>query len=133
MIAIVHGAIVDPVLRGSVLLRAAFLIVGAAGTIAYLYRELLARYVVPIYDYTVADVRRPNKSTLEVTLTPVHKQLTFAPGQFVLLALGSSGGWQRHPFSVSSPPSDRHLELTIKACGAELRSPRWAGRATSKR
>ena len=66
IVAVVHGAIVDPVLRDSVLLRVAFLIVGAAGTIAYLYRELLARYVVPIYDYTVADVRRPNKTTLEV-------------------------------------------------------------------
>jgi len=52
--------------------------------------------VVPVYDYTVADVRRPNRTTLEVTLTPVHKQLTFAPGQFVFLALGGSGGWQRH-------------------------------------
>ena len=92
-------------LRQSVLLRVAFLIVGAIGTIAYLYRELLARYVVPIYDYTVADVRRPNKTALEVTLTPVHKQLTFAPGQFVFLALGGSGGWQRHPFSVSSSPT----------------------------
>ena len=95
----------------------AFLIVGATGTLAYLYRELLARYVVPIYDYTVADVQRPGKTTLEVSLTPVHKQLTFAPGQFVFLALGGSGGWQRHPFSVSSSPTARRLELTIKAAG----------------
>jgi hypothetical protein len=56
IVAVVHGAIVDPVLRHSVLLRVAFLIVGAAGAVAYLYRELLARYVVPIYDYTVGDV-----------------------------------------------------------------------------
>jgi predicted ferric reductase len=117
IVAVVHATIVDPVLRQSGLLRVAFLIVGAAGTIAYLYRELLARYVIPIYDYTVADVRRPNKTTLEVTLTPVHKQLTFAPGQFVFLALGGPGGWQRHPFSVSSRPSDPHLELTIKTSG----------------
>jgi predicted ferric reductase len=117
IIAVVHGAIVDPVLHRSALLWVVFLIVGAAGTIAYLYRELLARYVVPIYDYTVADVRRPDKTTLEFTLTPVHKRLTFAPGQFVFLALGGSFGWQRHPFSVSSPPSDPHLELTIKATG----------------
>ena len=105
IVEVVHGAIVDPVLRHSVLLRVAFLIVGATGTLAYLYRELLARYVVPIYDYTVADVRRPDKTTVEVRLTPVHKQLTFAPGQFVFLALGGSGGWQRHPFSVSSSPT----------------------------
>ena len=117
IVAVVHATIVDPVLRDSVLLRVVFLIVGAVGTIAYLYRELLARYVIPIYDYTVADVRRPNKTTVEVGLAPVRKQLTFAPGQFVFLALGGSGGWRRHPFSVSSSPSDRHLEVTIKSSG----------------
>ena len=36
--------------------RVVFLI--AVGTIAYLYRELLARDVVPIYDYTVAKTFR---------------------------------------------------------------------------
>ena len=117
IVAVVHATIVDPVLHHSVLLRVAFLVVGAVGTIAYLYRELLARYVIPIYDYTVADVRRPNQATLGVALAPVRKRLTFAPGQFVFLALGGPGGWQRHPFSVSSAPSDPHLELTIKASG----------------
>ena len=38
-------------------------------------------------------------------------------GQFVFLALGGAGGWERHPFSVSSSPSDPQLELTIKASG----------------
>ena len=91
IVAVVHGAIVDPVLRHSVLLRVVFLIVGAVGAIAYLYRELFARYVVPIYDYTVVDVRRANNATLEVTLAPVGKQLTFVAGQFVFLALGGLG------------------------------------------
>jgi predicted ferric reductase len=117
IVATVHGAIVDPVMRQSAVLRVAFLIVGAVGAIAYLYREFIARYVVPIYDYTVADVRRPNDTTLDVALAPVHKQLTFAPGQFVALSVGGSGGWQRHPFSVSSSPSDRELVLTIKSSG----------------
>jgi predicted ferric reductase len=117
MVAVVHGAIVDPVLRHSLLLRVVYLIVGAVGTLAYLYRELLARYVVPIYDYTVADVRRPNQGTLEIALRPVHQRLSFAPGQFVFLAVGGPDGWQRHPFSVSSTPRDESLELTIKASG----------------
>ena len=78
IVAVVHGAIVDPVLRHSVPLRVAFVVVGAVGTIAYLYRELLARYVIPIYDYTVADVRRPNEATLGVALAPVRKRLTFS-------------------------------------------------------
>ena len=58
-----------------------------------------------------------NKTTLSVALAPVRKPLSFTPGQFVFLALGGTGGWERHPFSVSSAPSDPRLELTIKASG----------------
>ena len=115
--AVVHGAIVDPVLHRSRLLQAVFLIIGGVGVIAYVYRELFARYFVPIYDYTVADVRRLNKSTLELALAPAAKQLSFAAGQFVFLALGGPGAWERHPFSVSSAPTDSRVELTIKAAG----------------
>jgi predicted ferric reductase len=52
-VAVAHGAIVDPVLRQSTVLRVAFIVVGAIRIGAYLYRELLARYFVPIYDYMV--------------------------------------------------------------------------------
>lgn len=115
--AVVHAAIVDPVLHRSPVLRVVFLAVGAVGIVAYLYRELLARYFVPIYDYTVANVRRLNQTTLGVTLAPARRSVSFTPGQFVFLALGGPGGWERHPFSVSSSPSDPQLELTIKASG----------------
>jgi len=117
MVAVVHGAIVDPMLHRSTLLLVVFLVVGGVGTGAYLYRELFARYFVPIYDYTVVDVQRLNKTTLTVTLSPMRRSLSFTPGQFVFVALGGAGGWERHPFSVSSSPSDSRLEVTIKASG----------------
>jgi predicted ferric reductase len=116
-VALVHGAVVDPVLHRSTLLRVVFLIVGATGVAAYLYRELLARYFVPIYDYSVADVRRLGTTTLDVALEPVRERMTFSPGQFVFLVLGGPGGWERHPFSVSSSPEQRRVEVTIKAAG----------------
>ena len=115
--AVAHGAIVDPVLHRSSLLRVVFLIIGGTGVAAYLYRELFARYVVPIYDYTVADVRRLNDSTLEVGLDPVRQPLSFVAGQFVFLAFGGFGGWQRHPFTVSSRPGEARVTVTIKALG----------------
>jgi predicted ferric reductase len=46
-VAVTHGAIVDPVLRHSAVLRVAFVFVGVAGVGAYVYRELLAPHVVP--------------------------------------------------------------------------------------
>jgi predicted ferric reductase len=116
-LAVAHAAIVDPVLHRSTLLLVVFLLIGCTGVAAYLYRELLARYFVAIYDYAVSDVRRLNESTLEVDLSAQHDKLRFAPGQFVFLAFGGSGGWQRHPFTVSSGAQERHLRVTIKALG----------------
>jgi predicted ferric reductase len=116
-VAITHGSIVSPTLRHSTPIRVAFIVVGTIGVLAYLYRELLARYFVPTYDYTVATVRRLSRSTIEVGLDPVRKRLAFTPGQFMVLAIGGMAGWQRHPFSISSSSTDTRLEAAIKASG----------------
>jgi len=123
-VAVVHGALVDPVLHHSTVLRVAFLVVGITGVAAYAYRELLARFVIPIYDYTVAEVRRPNDTTIDVSLDPEGDPLHFRPGQFIALAFGGEGGWQRHPFSVASAPSERRLRVSIKAAGDYTRDLR---------
>jgi predicted ferric reductase len=116
-VALAHAAIVDPVLHESGVLRAVFVIVGVIGIGAYLYRELVAPHVVPIYDYTVSSVRRLNRTTAELALSPRRKALTFVPGQFVVVGFGGLGGWEWHPFSVTSSASDERLEATIKAEG----------------
>jgi predicted ferric reductase len=115
--AVAHGALVDPSLRHSALLRITYLTVGGIGIAAYAYRELFARFVLPSYDYTVADIRRPNDTTVEISLEPIRDPLAFDPGQFVFLAFGGAAGWQRHPFSVASAPTQRRLEVAIKAVG----------------
>ncbi len=115
--AVVHGLLVDPVLKVSVPLKATYLVVGGIGIAAYVYRELFARFVVPVYDYTVADVQRPNEMTADVFLQPVGRPLSFEPGQFIFLAFGGVGGWQRHPFSVASAPTERRLEVSVRAAG----------------
>jgi predicted ferric reductase len=104
--AVVHGLLVDPVLKVSVPLKVAYLVVGGIGIAAYVYRELFARFVVPDYDYTVADVQRPNDMTVDVFLQPAGRPLSFEPGQFIFLAFGGVDGWQRHPFSVASAPTE---------------------------
>ena len=115
--AVVHGAMVDPVLKVSTTLKTMYVVVGGIGIVAYVYRELFARYLIPIYDYTVAEVRRPNESTIDVFLEPVDRSLSFEPGQFIFLAFGGVDGWQRHPFSVASAPSEHRLEVSIRALG----------------
>jgi predicted ferric reductase len=123
-VAVAHGAIVDPVLRASAVLRVTYLAIGGIGIAAYVYREVFARFVVPIHDYTVATVRRPTDTTLEVALEPAGAPLSFIPGQFVVLAFGGASAWQRHPFSVASAPSERRLEVAVKAVGDYTRDLR---------
>jgi predicted ferric reductase len=122
--AVVHGLLVDPVLKVSVPLKAAYLVVGGLGIAAYVYRELFARFVVPVHDYTVADVQRPNETTVDVFLRPVGRPLSFEPGQFVFLAFGGVDGWQRHPFSVASAPTEERLEVSVRAVGDYTRDLR---------
>lgn len=124
--AVAHGALVDPALRESTLLRVVYFVVGGAGISAYAYRELVARFFIPIYDYAVAEVKRPNESALEISLEPVGAPLVFRAGQFVFLAFGGELGWQRHPFSVASAPSARRLEVAVKAVGDYTRDLRDA-------
>ena len=116
-VALVHAAIVAPTLRASTVLRVAFIVVGVIGVGAYAYRELLARFFVPIHDYTVGSVRRLNERTVAIALDAVRTPFAFTPGQFVVLAFGGPSAWQRHPFSISSAPSDPRLEVTVKASG----------------
>jgi predicted ferric reductase len=120
-VAVVHGALVDPVLHDSDVLRATYLVVGGIGIAAYLYREFLARFFIPVHDYYVTAVSRPNETTIDVSLAPVHAPIVFAPGQFIFLAFGGVGAWQRHPFSIASAASDRQLEVSVKAVGDHTR------------
>jgi len=115
--AVVHGAIVDPALHHSTTLRVTYLVVGGIGIVAYAYRELFARFVVPNYEYTVIETQRQNDTTLAVRLEPQGKEVSFVPGQFVVLSLGGTFGWQPHPFSVASAPSERILEVSIRSAG----------------
>jgi predicted ferric reductase len=62
-------------------------------------------------------VHRLGERTIEIALDPTRKRLAFQPGQFIVLAFGGAGAWQRHPFSISSAASDRRLDVTIKAGG----------------
>jgi predicted ferric reductase len=116
-VAVAHGAIVDPVLRHSAVLRVAFALVGVAGVGAYVYRELVAPHVVPAYDYTVNAVRRLGERTAEIDLDPAGERLAFRPGQFVMVTFAGFATGQRHPFSISSGAADRELDLTVKASG----------------
>jgi len=116
---LVHGALVDPVLRRSTILLGWYVAVAAVGTAAYVYRELFLRFFSRRwqYDYKVKAINRLDPRALEVVLAPTARPLPFVAGQFVFVHFGGSAEWERHPFSVSSAPQERDLRLSIEALG----------------
>jgi predicted ferric reductase len=120
--AVAHALIVDPVLHRSTPLRVVFIVVGAIGIVAYVYREFFARFFIPVHGYTVSSVTPVSDTSLAVRLAPQRERLQFTPGQFVVVEFGGRNAWQRHPFSVSSGAGDPELEVTIKAVGDYTRA-----------
>jgi predicted ferric reductase len=116
---LVHGALVDPVLRRSTILLGWYVAVAAVGTAAYVYRELFIRFFSRRwqYDYSVKAINRLDPRALEVMLSPTARPLQFVAGQFVFVRFGGSAEWERHPFTVSSAPQERDLRLAIQALG----------------
>ncbi len=116
---LVHGALVDPVLRHSTILLGWYVAVAAVGTAAYVYRELFFRFFSRRwqYDYSVKAIKRLDPRALEVMLAPTARPLPFVAGQFVFVHFGGSAEWERHPFTVSSAPQERDLRLSIEALG----------------
>jgi predicted ferric reductase len=78
-VATVHAALVDPVLHLSGPLLAAELLTGAVGVAAYLYRELLAPRLTPVYHYTVQQARQLNETTSRSASSPSARRCASPP------------------------------------------------------
>jgi predicted ferric reductase len=117
IVALIHGILVDPVLRLSPVLWWEYIGIAVVGTCAYLGHELLSPFLKPRFDYRVKAVNRLNPTTLEVVLAPVAQPLSFVAGQFVFVAFVGVASNEYHPFTISSTPQDRDLRLSIKMLG----------------
>ena len=114
-----------------------------AGVAAYAYRSLLGDLLVRRRYFRVTDINRRGGEVAEITLDPLDSQLDFTPGQFVFLTFQSrslseqfrpfsreregqselvslrAGAIRKqfHPFSITSSPARRELQVAIKASG----------------
>lgn len=89
-----------------------------AGIAAYIYRTVLGSLFVPTIPYEVSGINKIGTTIEELILKPLVKPLIFQPGQFVFVHF--SRGFvskEVHPFSISSPPTEQNVRLTIKTLG----------------
>ena len=98
-------------------LRWTLLAVGIAGVGCYLYRELLARFFMPLHDYQVDAVNQVGQGMVEISLRPRGLPMRFVPGQFAMLYLKENKAWHRHPFTIASAAADKIVRVTVKELG----------------
>ncbi|MGE0226029.1 MAG: ferric reductase-like transmembrane domain-containing protein, partial [Acetobacteraceae bacterium] len=89
------------------------------GSMCWLYRVVLYRWVHPRYPYKVRSVQVVGKDTVEFYLRPQQERLLYAPGTFVFINRPGPAGrhWELHPFSISSSPTERDLRLSARMVG----------------
>ena len=88
------------------------------GIIAYFYRTVLGRKLVPRLAYKIDHVGSLSPDILEISLVPESKPIKHLPGQFLFMSvtnLGISG--ETHPFSIASAPGSQKLGLAVKSSG----------------
>jgi predicted ferric reductase len=112
----VHG-LVDGTVFSSPVLRGTYLAEAGVGLAFYLYREVIASWVVAQHDYQVDAVTDLGHGLTELSLRPRGRPRRFVPGQFALVYVEGKDGWHRHPFSISSAPSEPRVRFTVKALG----------------
>ncbi len=94
------------------------LLMSVIGICAWIYQLVLARFLRPKLDYTIAGINRLNGTCVELMLKPAGQKLEFKPGQFVYLQFENKSGLSEpHPFTISSGAQEDQLRLSIKGSG----------------
>lgn len=117
IVGVVHHVTAGPISAQTVpgLYMMAFALVGVA---AYVYKQVLARWLEPYRPHVVEKVQLLNGTCVEVTLRPIAQRVDYQAGQFVFVYFADDPNLREpHPFTVSSAPREETLRLTIKGSG----------------
>jgi predicted ferric reductase len=118
VLVLIHAAISGGEMARYPVLTAWYGSWSAAALAAYVYIRVLYRFVGPQYDVVVSGVELRADDITEVFLKPVGRRMKFDAGQFIYVSFDSDAvTGEPHPFSVSSPPEDPTLRLSIKRLG----------------
>lgn len=118
LMATIHIYFIPSTTTDHLPLRFYMLGISLAGIIAYLYRTILGRFLVPKFAYTVDHITTLSPDTLEIGLSPKNKAMHHDPGQFLFIDVSSLGiATESHPFSISSAPGSPQIGLAIKSSG----------------
>lgn len=92
--------------------------VSTVGFGAFLYRSVVAKYMIKRYRYVVSEINHMSDKVIELVLKPVGVPLSFTPGQFAFVAFDSKViDAEAHPFSFSNANNGPYVRFTVKTLG----------------
>jgi predicted ferric reductase len=88
----------------------------AVGAFSFVYKVFLYGSFGPKYKYLIRSIKKLN-NVYEVWLDPVAEAVRAKPGQFVFINFEGEGLAEKHPFTISSSPTEKGIRLSIKTLG----------------
>lgn len=117
VMGVVHGILVDSLIKELPITRVYVFGMAFAGIAAWVYRAFLFGIFNKKLDYTIGQVKELGNDTVELLLEPKVAKLDFRAGQFAFFTFPSVSKKEQHPFTISSHPHDEELRVTIKGLG----------------
>ena len=118
IIGIIHTLNVKNLLQFAELPALYWKVITYSGAAAYVYQIILAPFIRRTQQFHVSHVRHLNRSTVEVSLTPIGDLPPQRAGQFAFVRFPQHRMLREaHPFTISSAPDEPTLRLSIKAAG----------------
>ncbi|MCK9368632.1 ferric reductase-like transmembrane domain-containing protein [Candidatus Dojkabacteria bacterium] len=112
-----HVLIISSDVSSYFLLRVWILYLIVLAAVAYIYKRFLYGRFGGRHGYRVIGKRVMGNIT-EVSLVNTGKKMEFKPGQYVFVAFKHKGlSFEKHPFTISSSPTDDLLTISIKNLG----------------
>lgn len=118
LLAVFHLWLIPSDTSRDMMLRAYMLLISGAGLAAFIYKTILGNLLIKRYAYIVADVRRLDRTLVEIIMKPEGERMKFISGQFIFIGFFDKNiGTETHPFSISSGEDDEFLSVTVKNLG----------------
>lgn len=117
VLAIVHGAMVNSLIKELPITRIYVFGMSLIGIGAWFYKAFLFGLFNKKLSYEIVSVKSLGNGLTELILLAKDKTLEYTAGQFAFFTFPEISKKEQHPFTISSHPLNDHLRITIKNLG----------------
>jgi predicted ferric reductase len=125
LFGVLHTIYIPSDISRDLVLRYFILSLALIGLAISFYQAFLNSFARKRFIYNIKRVTALNQLTMEIEMEPVSSPMIYQPGQFIFISFKNGVARESHPFSITSAPKEKNLELIIKNLGdftAELKN-----------